>query len=717
MKKVLLSFACLLLGHQMYASHVQGAQIKYEFNGSNYIIYLEEYRACGGGLPLPSTVQVDISSVSLGASFSVTAPLVHTDTVDYSCPYNTNSCVVPSSTEPGKEIGMYASSVSLVPANDWVISYTESARAFTNNLPSDYLYIEATLDNSNGVNTSPVWPIMENYYLENGTAFSYPMQLTDVDGDSLDVQFVNPKNGYNTTVVPFVGHTLISPFGIGSSCSINNTTKTIDMTSTVPGITTLALKVREYRSGVLIGSYMRDYIVATTSAPAPHDIFTFPAPASGSVFESTICAGQSGSMTVNFGDISTDSVYVDMTAPSSSGWTFTASTSNGLGIGVATISYTAPVTMSPSAYPILIPVHVKDNACPEAAIEYTFIIRPTTCHVDSVWPGDANSDNIVNLYDPLYVALAYSQTGPARPGATTSWTGQYCSDWATHFPLSGVNHKHADCNGDGVVNVSDLSPIISNYGLMHTRPGHRTSAGAPLKFDLTGIQFIPGTTVSVPIILGDAMNSVNLLFGMATRISVSGIRLTTPVISYNYVTWMGASNELFNFNKNIGNNIVDWVQAHTDGNYNNGHGEVGTLQFTIPADAEVGSEVTLSFSSTLLINIDGLDIPDFTEEQAVATIQWPTNVADVNGKLQNASVIPNPSYGNANVVFTMQNKGNVSVEVTDITGKHVWHHEGEYNNGKQAISLPSGDLGTGLYLIKVSSDDQKIAQQLKWNKQ
>ncbi|RYE23841.1 MAG: hypothetical protein EOP51_09340 [Sphingobacteriales bacterium] len=591
MKRILLSFACLLLGNQLFASHAQGAQIKYAYNGSGYTIYLEQYKACGAGIPFPSTAYVSISSVSLGTTVTVALPMVQQDTVDYSCPYNTNSCVVPSSSEPAKIIAQYADNVSLLPANDWVISFFESARAFTSNYPSDNLYVEATLDNSSGVNSSPVWPIMENYYLEAGTAFSYPKQLVDVDGDSLDLKFAFPQNGHGSSVTPFVGVTLSNPFGFGGG-SASITSDAINFQGNSAGAYTVALRVDEYRAGSKIGSYTRDFMISLAPSPVPNNVFTFPKPASGSVFEGTACAGQSGSLTVNLSDVSTDSIHVDVTAPSLSGWTFTPMSSSGLGSGSAGISYTAPVTMSPGADPIVVPVYVYDNSCPRAAILYNFIIRPGSCLVDSVWPGDANSDNVVNLYDPLYVALAYGKTGSTRAGASTSWVGQYCADWATHFPLSGVNHKHADCNGDGTVDITDLGAVISNYSLTHTRPAQRTNAGAPLKFDLTGVNFFPGSTVSIPIVLGDATTDVNMLFGMATRISIGGITLDNAPIVTNNITWMGAISELMNFNKSTNNNSVDWVQAHIDNNYNNGNGVVGTLEFTIPITAPEASTIS-----------------------------------------------------------------------------------------------------------------------------
>ena len=75
----------------------------------------------------------------------------------------------------------------------------------------------------------------------------------------------------------------------------------------------------------------------------------------------------------------------------------------------------------------------------------------SSCSVISdVWPGDANYDLTVNNFDVLNIGLAFNETGPVRVGATNNYVAQPATDWSSFFQ-SGVNKKHADCNGDDFV--------------------------------------------------------------------------------------------------------------------------------------------------------------------------------------------------------------------------------------------------------------------------
>lgn len=86
-----------------------------------------------------------------------------------------------------------------------------------------------------------------------------------------------------------------------------------------------------------------------------------------------------------------------------------------------------------------------------------------------VWPGDTNNDGMVDVDDFVFHELALDQTGSDRNNpdgqnntGNTTWEGQICLDWNTN--LFGINGKHQDANGDGVVDVLDHQVIVNNMG-------------------------------------------------------------------------------------------------------------------------------------------------------------------------------------------------------------------------------------------------------------
>src|SRR5690606_34345164 len=108
---------------------------------------------------------------------------------------------------------------------------------------------------------------------------------------------------------------------------------------------------------------------------------------------------------------------------------------------------------------------------------------------DSVWPGDINQDHIVNYKDILYFAVHRGYRGVPRKNASLNYTGQACPDWAIN--TQNVNQKHADCDGNGIVNFADTVAINQHYGLTHPKeafvPRPKIASVPDLYFDTTGL--------------------------------------------------------------------------------------------------------------------------------------------------------------------------------------------------------------------------------------
>jgi hypothetical protein len=83
-----------------------------------------------------------------------------------------------------------------------------------------------------------------------------------------------------------------------------------------------------------------------------------------------------------------------------------------------------------------------------------------------VWPGDIDLTNMVNHIDLLRIGIAYGKEDLARDVTGYEWEPMPSEDWLLSF-ADGDNMKHADCNGDGIVDTSDLDAIEDNYGKFH----------------------------------------------------------------------------------------------------------------------------------------------------------------------------------------------------------------------------------------------------------
>ena len=85
----------------------------------------------------------------------------------------------------------------------------------------------------------------------------------------------------------------------------------------------------------------------------------------------------------------------------------------------------------------------------------------------TVWPGDVNNNGIVNEVDFLQLGFGYGEIGPARKDVSIAFSAQPSGGIWVNSAVEGFDLAFADCNGDGMVDSSDVVAIDQNYGLTH----------------------------------------------------------------------------------------------------------------------------------------------------------------------------------------------------------------------------------------------------------
>lgn len=353
------------------------------------------------------------------------------------------------------------------------------------------------------------------------------------------------------------------------------------------------------------------------------------------------------------------------------------------------------------------------------ATSYTplFTIPPpgTNCQ-DSVWPGDVNYDLVVNNMDALDLALDYGNQGYTRSGASNAWSAQFSKDWWPYLITTGVNDKNSDCNGDGIVDINDTLAIYNNYGLVHLKqaphsPQLKTTTDPDLYFDFTGVSIVAGSTISVPIKLGNATYPMNGIYGLAASIKLDGITLSAPMtVSYN-TSWLGNAAGTLRFGKAVNNNQLDWAYARTDKQNISGDGTIANVTFTIPA-ASTGQGI-LYFDNVKMINSTGAPITAYNVVDDTLNI-IPLGISNTIFGGANMSVVPNPSATSAKIQFSLSRAELVKVEVINVVGERVWRTTAAAGAGAQSLDLPTS-LAPGVYMIKVSSTSSSAA--VKWIKE
>ncbi|MBX2929687.1 MAG: T9SS type A sorting domain-containing protein [Saprospiraceae bacterium] len=112
----------------------------------------------------------------------------------------------------------------------------------------------------------------------------------------------------------------------------------------------------------------------------------------------------------------------------------------------------------------------------------------TLCADDCIWPGDANADGIANHEDFLAIGRRLGASGPAR-GSFLNWAPHSGNAWS----VAGV--KHADTDGNGVVQVGDAAITMMHYN--RTRPGYTYSDTYPPGPELTVTSTQPNAFLNI----------------------------------------------------------------------------------------------------------------------------------------------------------------------------------------------------------------------------
>ncbi len=340
----------------------------------------------------------------------------------------------------------------------------------------------------------------------------------------------------------------------------------------------------------------------------------------------------------------------------------------------------------------------------------SFYVDVSNC-ADSVWPGDANNDLIVDNADILQLGLAMGNTGYPRLIHDTAYYAQHAYDWATSY--NGVNAKHADCDGNGTVLLTDTMAIHSHYGMPHPKttpaPHAKVSSFPDLYFDIANAPIVTGQN-TIPLMLGSATLPMNNFYGIAAKIKISGLTLNTQATVTPVSSWI---NFPLTFQRNVGNEQDDIALCKTDHQNSSGYGQLCLLHFNLPS-GHSGDSIKLQLDDVRLVDASGNVLTDYNIIDLSAMIDDPTSVRSLS-TLSYAAVIPNPSGRDATLQINTNEPASVHLTLADATGKQLWENTLPKAQGLQNVNLP-GHPTPGMYFIRLDVDGAR-GQTLKWVKQ
>lgn len=335
---------------------------------------------------------------------------------------------------------------------------------------------------------------------------------------------------------------------------------------------------------------------------------------------------------------------------------------------------------------------------------------------DYVWPGDANDDGIANNLDILSIGIGLGKSGAVRSGASLSWYGQPCTDWADTL-AGNVNYKHIDCNGDGQIGYSDTNAVTQNYGLIHNNKQGGSTIQANTDIYLT----IPpdtvhsgGKLVTVQIGLGTSASPASTVYGTAFTINFSDPTLVDQTsISFKGInSWLGTlSTNLMalGFKKYLPASI-DAALSRTNQQNASGFGTIATLSFktsnslngtgnTAPLVLNITSAVALSYNQT------PIPLNTLSDSVSVKDTLLATGTHDLFG--DQFTIYPNPTSGLTIVSHPGHTTG---ISIEDVLGRTV--HSTVVASGSTSSVIDISHAAPGLYLLRVQTLNGTTAKKI-----
>ena len=326
------------------------------------------------------------------------------------------------------------------------------------------------------------------------------------------------------------------------------------------------------------------------------------------------------------------------------------------------------------------------------------------------WAGDTNSDFIANNFDLLNIGLAYGAEGTPRDDASIAWIAQPSDDWVQTFD-DGINYKHADSNGDGIINALDKFVIDENYGLTHGNVDPYISP-SPSSNDPALFIVMPNPNdigvgpFEAEIHLGATTNAIDAIYGLAFT------------IEFNNQVFDASSMEIAFENGWFNNNGTDdllSIQKEEDGklaaafsriNQNNisGGGKIGTI-----------SGIIDDLSGYAEIDLGIIDVKGITNSETLVPFNTPENYVEVgtgiieNKLNRNLSIFPNPA---SDLIFIKNNNETPieNIRLINILGQEILQKSIEENG---LVELNIAKITQGIYFLEIQMNGFKVSRKIE----
>lgn len=349
-----------------------------------------------------------------------------------------------------------------------------------------------------------------------------------------------------------------------------------------------------------------------------------------------------------------------------------------------------------------------------------FLSYAQTCApADCLWPGDANRNGVANHLDVLWLGLATADAigGPSRNDASFTWTPQDPpADWTGSFPVSDINLKYADGNGDGWIDGTDVELFPHVYGQMNDQFSGFLGNDIPgddLFYEISNPNPQPGEIVDVSIHLGDIDNLIEGISGIAFTVTWDTAIVNEQATIFNEVGgWMNMSGPDFyssaKLDEPLGIVQPEFALTRLEGTTVSGAGEIVQMRIVIE-DVIVGLDglpvdsVSLDLGFQQVLGLNG-------EEEDMLITNHATQLLVTHLNVDLAPNLPQRAR-----IQTVASQLSLSLD-EPVDGLCVYNVSGQqirrWATGFTDLEFPIGDWPAGIYFFQFVQNEYTWVQRV-----
>ncbi|MBL7816271.1 MAG: T9SS type A sorting domain-containing protein [Saprospiraceae bacterium] len=336
------------------------------------------------------------------------------------------------------------------------------------------------------------------------------------------------------------------------------------------------------------------------------------------------------------------------------------------------------------------------------------------CSTDCVFPGDANRDGIVDMWDLLTVGNAIGQYGPNRADRDGSWIPTYAENWQQTLQ-NGINAKNADLNGDGVISHLDTLMISANYGKINSVVAEKTPETTKIRLHVltTTNSAAQGDMIEITVLVGTedlpAVDARGLSFSVGYDADL--IEENTISVDFLQSNWLSRYDAYLAMSKLVNRGRIEAGIARSQNRGVSGHGEVSKIRGVVIDDVagfQTGDKPMVRFRINDVYLMDNQGRRLMIEGKDIAI---PIKIAKKDEPMKETDLLMFPNPSSDFMSFYLNGINNIeSLRIVDMMGKEV----SRQNNikGKQA-TVYFDNFTPGMYIAEVMTEKGKITKKMQ----